>query len=503
MRQTALRLAGITGMTALLVSCATREALRTEAEECDRLAIADCGRYSIERAKDEYVKDGKSVRGPLKNDQNVQGPYNYLLGFVEFDDHGAQIEPKQLDNLLELIREEPGDLAIVVYVHGWKHNAADADNDVKEFRWVLRGLDAVEQARPEGQRRKVVGVYAGWRGASLHPAVESNPVTGQIAKAPKQLTFWTRKNAAHRVAKGSIRDLFAAVRDVQRRHNGAPVPSGAGRCGDTRLVLIGHSFGGLIVYDAVHQHLIESARAGLRDGGPVDSYGNMVVLLNPAFEGVAYDSIHRLAAQRGRYADGQAPVLVTFQSENDWATGNVFPIGRAVSTTFERPRTAEQRRENWQAVGHVERFQTHRLELTEGQEAAPRRVTTTASPESEPRPALAPERQAQRTRALDATRDAAGVRPSQEKLSFRDGRVRLRHLSDSQLPPDSPFWVVSTDPNILYGHNEIWNDDFLVTLNELYTYFVQPSDAACATPPRRRAAGRSPAVPLANRRAQG
>lgn len=479
MRQWAVRLVGITGVT-LLSACASQDAHRAEVAVCARVSDTDCAKHSIERAAGEYVED--------------QGPYDYLLGFVEFDDHGARVERKQLDALLRAIEGEEGDLAIVVYVHGWKHNAADTDNDVTEFRWLLRGLNAAEQASdvPPARRRKVVGVYAGWPGSSLDPGLGDS----LIGAAPKQLTFWSRKEAAHRVAKGSVRDLFAAVRDIQARRNGPASGPDADRCGgDTRLVLIGHSFGGLILYDAVNQHLVESARSGLARGpdGAVAGYGNLVVLLNPALEGVAYESIQGFVDARERYPVGQPPVLVTFQSENDWPNRYAFPFGRRVSTLFQRTRSAEQARENRQTIGHIDRFRTHRLVLAEGAAAAPAAPTRAeVSPEGQRA------REAQRERALDrldATRSpSSGRLPARWERPYRAGRVVLRHERHA---PDNPFWVVSTDARILSGHNGTWNDDFLLVLNELYTDLVRPADPACASSGRAARGLVSPAKPRA------
>jgi len=40
-------------------------------------------------------------------------------------------------------------LSILVYVHGWKHNADADDDDVKGFRKALKPIALVEKARVE------------------------------------------------------------------------------------------------------------------------------------------------------------------------------------------------------------------------------------------------------------------------------------------------------------------------------------------------------------------
>src|SRR5512134_3645046 len=111
---------------------------------------------------------------------------DYDLLFVEFDDQGLlypptaqdrrrqfQVGPQQfeaaatetrdadagsagiqigltLSRLRELARADPSThdgLSILVYVHGWKHNAAADDDDVKGFRKALKTIALVERAR--------------------------------------------------------------------------------------------------------------------------------------------------------------------------------------------------------------------------------------------------------------------------------------------------------------------------------------------------------------------
>lgn len=82
---------------------------------------------------------------------------DFTLHYVEFDDQGwlhherhGDAE-KQLDELMKSLRdkaEKNPNLAVVVYVHGWKHNAGFDDENVMRFRRVLRGIKAVDQFTP-------------------------------------------------------------------------------------------------------------------------------------------------------------------------------------------------------------------------------------------------------------------------------------------------------------------------------------------------------------------
>jgi hypothetical protein len=65
----------------------------------------------------------------------------YLLGFVEFDDQGWYQDIRQKDQFLATLRQmdaSNGDkFIIVVYAHGWKHNASAGDGDVLNFQRLL------------------------------------------------------------------------------------------------------------------------------------------------------------------------------------------------------------------------------------------------------------------------------------------------------------------------------------------------------------------------------
>ena len=132
---------------------------------------------------------------------------NYVLGLVEFDDQGWMWDPKQMDAVLQRFSEEDhtNGLLMVVFVHGWKHNASFEDDNVIMFRTVLAELAAMERQLSEGRTkpRRVAGVYVGWRGLS------------NKAWLLRQLTFWDRKNAAQEVGRGGVTELYSRLEDLR------------------------------------------------------------------------------------------------------------------------------------------------------------------------------------------------------------------------------------------------------------------------------------------------
>jgi hypothetical protein len=127
------------------------------------------------------------------------------------------------------------DLLMTVFVHGWHHRARPGDDNIKSFRESLAMLSQLERADAATQQRKprkIIGIYVGWRGESV--PVEVLNIS----------TFYERKNVAQKVGHGGVTELFARLEEIRdtRESMGGP-----GR-GTNRLVIVGHSFGGAVVF---------------------------------------------------------------------------------------------------------------------------------------------------------------------------------------------------------------------------------------------------------------
>jgi hypothetical protein len=313
----------------------------------------------------------------------------YLLSFIEFDDQGQLLDRKQMESVVNILWDEfrggKQDLLIVAFVHGWKHSAASNDDrDIKTFRRVLAQLadDEKQLSKKEGRpARKVAGVYLGWRGKSVDvPLVE-------------ELTFWSRKNAAERVGHAGVTELLGNLEQLKRTKDSMSDSIPAQQKSDkddlsdsipppkksaTRLVIVGHSFGGAIVHSSLVQ-ILENRL--VRSVGPagrvsdVEGFGDLVVLINPAFEALRFAQLSDMSMER-TYFGSQLPVVAILTSEADWATRYTFPIGRNISTLFEhypenplkrknaqtdREETIDEATANVTAVGHFEPYRTHEL----------------------------------------------------------------------------------------------------------------------------------------------
>jgi pimeloyl-ACP methyl ester carboxylesterase len=224
------------------------------------------------------------------------------------------------------------------------------------------------------------------------------------------LTFWDRQGAGRRVAVGSVRELFGRFRHYRNRRKdagGAPL-----------LVIVGHSFGGMIVYSALAQSLIEAATAPARAVSP--RFADLVLLVNPAVEAARYLPIYDLVQVRMRQQMGtdQPPVFVCATAANDWATGLAFPIGNALSLVTESCRGWQERQAMINTIGHLKWMKTH---------------------------------------------DLVGAGAS----------YQLNPVSANS--EWSPFWVARATPDIINGHNGIFMEPFLRFVGDLVFRHVQYS----------------------------
>lgn len=331
----------------------------------------------------------------------------YELAFVEFDDQGRcyndRAQMLAVADRLDAMRLGGEDAIILVFVHGWKHDARTSDENLTSFREVLAQTATVERTNtpPGGTPRPVLGIYIGWRGLTTYGP------TDLIADA----TFWHRQKAGLRVATGSARELFGRLRHYRNarvKHDGKAL-----------LVIAGHSFGGMIVFSALAQSLIEAAS----DDDPVmDSrFADLVLLINPAIEGARYLPIYDLvyASETVAASTPQLPLFICVQADNDHAVGVAFPVGNARNGLEEATIGELEERCVTHAIGFIDEFRTHRLDA-----AAPSGPATLVPPGME--------------------------RPN-------------------------PFWVVRANPGVIDGHNGIWQDSFKAFLASMVFGHVNAS----------------------------
>lgn len=376
---------------------------------------------------------------------------NYLLGFVEFDDQGQLWDRQQMSAVVDKLLADAArqDLLMVVFVHGWKHSAAPGDGNIATLQKVLAKLSEDERrlSAISGQApREVAGVYVGWRGGSVPVPVLEN------------LTFWDRKNTAQKVGHGGVTEVLGRLEQIKRDKD-STVAGGSG----TRLAVIGHSFGGAVVHTALtqileHRFIATTGPAGVQSDAA--GFGNLVILINPAFEAGQFAQLSDMATERGTYFPSQLPVLAILTSEADYATRYAFKAGRRLSTLFESTRdttrtnavtrqqeTISEDAANVAAVGHFEPYRTHRLYSEPG--TSPDRVQALSSQDR-----------------VNATIAAVSAWSSDEPGS----KIPIAGLTLERTPISAgrnPYLVIKVERALIRDHNDIDDPRIIEFLKQL------------------------------------
>jgi hypothetical protein len=445
----------------LCLSCTTYRPYRTDSGA----APSDCP-----SAPDGTVSQPSCLKASWETSSD------YDLLFAEFDDQGLA-HPKnesgagsaynQLAAIQDAFRTRflTTELNLVVYVHGWKHNAAANDDDVKQFRKMLRSQSAIEKnlvpvtsgdAALGISHRRTVGVYIGWRGLSA------------TAEPLKEISFWGRKSTSTRVAVGSARQLFAGLRAYQMMRNAVwdknklesddPTPNG--NRPPVQMIVLGHSFGAQLVFDALSENLIEALSSEITDpGARIQRYGDVVILINPAFEATQFLPLLQ-TAQRRKYDHYQAPLLVVITTDSDVATKTFFPAGRWFNSLFEHFSSADEREAFAHTVGHLDRYTTHTLSpYTAPSDDACKdwKAPENGTPEETLQNDIKLEQAAANEFFSRYRQDVGGhqkvVLPPNWNRLFCGGMQLQFSQPSAGFDPNIPIWVVRTDTPIIVGHN--------------------------------------------------
>lgn len=236
------------------------------------------------------------------------------LAFIEFDDMGEMWYPGQLTEAVNLIKKAKGNSStpiVITFVHGWKNNAEeqrDGTGNVAAFEAVLQNLK-------RGQYRDfpIVGIYVGWRG----------DLVSKYWPVSRQLTLFNREAAAIRIPGTSM--TGALTRIMQVTHQNGP---------DAQLIMIGHSFGGLILERALSQamtdYILRQSTSGTPGSDGSRSWADLVVFVNSAAAASEGKQMIDLLMREHfqLLKQGQKwPLFVSISSLGDAATRFGLPIG--------------------------------------------------------------------------------------------------------------------------------------------------------------------------------
>lgn len=187
----------------------------------------------------------------------------------------------------------------------------------------------------------------------------------------------------------------------------------------------------------------------------IRGFGDLVVLVNPAFEALLYAPLNELAAGFRRFSPVQTPVLLTIASETDRPNRVWFPLGRRVDSLFQSTGDRSPRRAVVTAVGNYEEFWTHRLTaarpLQAGAEAGTRGAGLHGCACDLPLESI-DENEARYLLSLLLGHGTQA--PSEGGAAAPYGRALLTPLKP--IDPRNPFWVIRASDEVVHGHNGIF-----------------------------------------------
>ena len=417
-----------------LFSCTGYKMYRSDLAECSSGPETDCEQHAV---------------------SHHPGIDDYYLGFVEFDDQGQLKSREQMQTVLDTFYTIAGqdDIILKVFVHGWQHSAAQKDKNVESFKKLLLKIAQNESRsalQDNRQKRQVVGVFVGWRGKSLS-------VPGL-----NLLTFWDRKATAQEVGLQGLTELLVKLEEIINVKTG--IDENEGRKPQSRMVVMGHSFGGAALYTSVQQILsgrfINSWR-GKTSSEDAAGFADLVVLLNPAFEALRFSTLYDISQQNCRsFGASQMPRLAILTSEKDRATKIAFPAGRLLPTFLSehhrkmqrnycsadgvQPMIIDQYQADIQTVGHFKPYWTHHLD-----------------PHQEARP---------KNFVLRTMLDEWGNQQYGTTLEF--ARVELTHLGRTD--PQNPYMNIRVNGDIMANHGDIWGDQVMSFIEDLVIISTAP-----------------------------
>lgn len=405
--------------------------------------------------------------------------HRFDVSYIEFDEKGDYWDRRQLGWAVQAIKRAAAarNVVLVVYVHGWQNDASNiSGHDVGKFHCLLEHLAEADQ-----DRHRFFGVYVGWRGKSVpggDGVFREGSILDTISKGiffvPHELSFYSRKNAATRVADLPVTEtIFQSVAAARK----AALESGH----QSRTILIGHSFGALLLEKAMAQALaakVISEEPG--EGGTFTTPADFVVLLNSAGESIyakeMIDMLRRRYVSRkgasGNEISAEHPLIVSITSKADWATGILFPVGTQLSNatgTFRKyewdtkygdsSHNVSQKEYFKRTPGHNSRLISYEAKVAEGTARTPTYQDTDVCSEE----------------MLGALR-----RNLHEPLTGPNGEVRFLTLAPTgeetqwELRPkiedrlQTPYWIIQVPKEIIRDHSDIFNENALAMMARLF-----------------------------------
>jgi hypothetical protein len=399
-------------------------------------------------------------------DNNCDPMRRPCLAFLEFDEFGEMwdrcpesvpFDPTerakrkdlppacQMDaalRLLERAEEESDHPIVVTFTHGWKNNADDRDgrqnHNVTGFEGVLEFLKTL----PKYQNYPIVGIYISWRGDLV-------PATWPVRR---QFSYFNREGAAIRIPGASMTSALTRIMLEAHRRPAA------------HLIMVGHSFGGLMLERALTQAMTDYVLRNARGATDGDfAWADLVVFVNSAAAATegkqmlnflkAHSAFYRVpmesAANDPQGRGRNRPLFVSISSLGDAATRFAVPIGHGIpfltmktagswrdyGNQADPPGVTSQSSYYLSTTAHMEVLQSHLIV----DPSSPSDIARCGNPPSF---------------------FGAGI-PNTSGKTYRICEKPGRWN-------DTPYWAMEMPAAIVPDHSSIFNSNFVMLLNAFF-----------------------------------
>ena len=388
------------------------------------------------------------------------------LAFVEFDEKGEAWDMAQTDKALELIdrtaKKNPH-LVVVGFVHGWKNNASEAPgNNAFAFQQALNGLAENYCPGAGDCPHPVIGVYFSWRG-DLVP---------KYWPLRRQLSYFNRETTARDVAGPAMTDTFSQMILRMRRLANQ----------DGTLVLVGHSFGGLILERALSQSMtgyVAEVGTGVEVLPPAD----LIAFVNSAAAASEAKQMLDLLKKKGVVFGPEGvrrPLFVSLSSLGDTATRFGLPVGHG------GPYLAAKMRGSWRAdarpygyskpvsqasfflstAAHMEVLQSHTVTTLDNC-ATQLPGTSAMLVRSKPNEYIM---QDQHGKPYPAPPGVTLNAHEFARVRLPEGGLCFSVQEKAERWNETPYWLMQMPASIVPDHSTIWTTNFM----QLLAAFIPP-----------------------------
>lgn len=436
------------------------------------------------------------------------------------------LEAERLDAITTALQKNSRNY-VIVYVHGWRHNATINNDNVRKFRTLLNYARSFMNDRPAYRDVALTGVFVGWRGQFAFEPNNQHPDDtaedcGALCTARIAPTFLGRHSQSSQTADG-VRDL---VRALQHGLDIRP-----GNANADKLLVVGHSLGGNIIAEAIKQPMLDLIDAHSAGDTMPPPFGDLAVVVNAASEASNWNDLQRRlrstvypqdqsvdvylrsdqTAIETVFPTEQRPTYLSITSACSWinadnvketqcdtVTSRIFPLAqilrlrlseeRRVTIGHHEPDYVPDGEGGWNSVGRHALGNSHDMIINTSAEQF---STTFRNGLSETRSQCDPADGwlfAARERYMGAGRTSGRSWDSdyppggdvREPLVYTskdaDTVLQTRHtlglagatrLAPSPMPANVPFWNVRASPNVIEEHSGFVNYQAWCAINQL------------------------------------